>query len=906
MTLIRPLGLALCLALCFGTAGAQAAAKPLAAVTTVEGIAEYRLANGMQVLLAPDNSKPSTTVNVTYRVGSKHENYGETGMAHLLEHLIFKGTPKNRAPWAEFSKRGLRANGSTWLDRTNYFASFAANNDNLKWYLDWQADAMVNSFIARKDLDTEMTVVRNEMEMGENNPGYIVYERLMSSMYQWHNYGKSTIGARADIENVDIPRLQGFYRTYYQPDNATLIVSGKFEPAQVLAWVQASFGKIPRPKRELPKLYTLDPVQDGERMVTVRRNGGVASANVAYHVPPGPHPDYAAVELLNLILTEPPAGRLHKQLVESSKTAASVSAFSAPLAEPGFTMIGADLAPGADLDALSREMLSVVEGLSKTPISADELKRAQQRWLNRWEQQFADPEQVGTALSETISQGDWRLFFLLRDRVKAAKLADVQRVASERLIQANRTLAHYIPTDKPVRAPAPTKVDVAAEMKAFKPAAAEAAVAAFDASPANIDKLTQTHQLANGMKLALLPKPTRGGTVNANITLRWGDADSLKGLRPVAEATGALLDKGTQTLSRQQLRDRLDALKVELRVMPATDSVSIAWVTKREHAVEAAALIAEMLRRPALAPEALEEVRAQALSGLQAQRAEPEAVAENALALAINPYPRGDARHSRSFDEIEADTKAVKIEQLREFHQRFYGAAQAQFSAVGDFDAAALKSALDKALGDWKAAAPYQRIATPSAGAPGKLQLLATPDKQNAVLAARMPLALNDDHADYAAVSVANYLFGGGQDSRLWTRIREKDGLSYGVWSFLAWSQIDLNSPWNIGAIFAPSNRAKVETALREEVARALKDGFSAGELESAKKAMLSQRRLGRAQDAGLTRALAGNLYLGRTMAKSQQVDEAIAALSLEQVNAALRKYFKLEDFQIVFAGDFK
>ncbi len=202
------------------------------------------LPNGLQVLLAPDDSKPTTTVNLTVRVGSRHEGYGETGMAHLLEHMVFKGTPTTRNAWAEFSKRGLRANGSTWVDRTNYYASFAANDANLRWYLGWEADAMVNSFVARRDLDTEMTVVRNEMEMGENSPGRILFEKTMSAMYQWHNYGKSTIGARADVENVDIGRLQAFYRTYYQPDNATLIVSGQFDPAKVLDWIQQSFGRI--------------------------------------------------------------------------------------------------------------------------------------------------------------------------------------------------------------------------------------------------------------------------------------------------------------------------------------------------------------------------------------------------------------------------------------------------------------------------------------------------------------------------------------------------------------------------------------------------------------------------------------------------------------------------------------
>ena len=216
----------------------------MSAVRSVEGIDEYRLANGLQILLVPDDSKPTTTVNLTYRVGSRHENVGETGMAHLLEHMLFKGSPKHPKVWAEFTKRGLAANGSTSFDRTNYTASFSANDDNLQWYLGWLADSMVNSFVARADLDTEMTVVRNEMESGENNPSRILIQRTMAAAYDWHPYGRSVIGARSDVENVDIPRLQAFYRLYYQPDNATLIVSGKFDPQRVLQWVAASFGPI--------------------------------------------------------------------------------------------------------------------------------------------------------------------------------------------------------------------------------------------------------------------------------------------------------------------------------------------------------------------------------------------------------------------------------------------------------------------------------------------------------------------------------------------------------------------------------------------------------------------------------------------------------------------------------------
>ncbi|MBC7939638.1 MAG: insulinase family protein, partial [Chitinophagaceae bacterium] len=354
-------------------------------VTSVEGITEHRLPNGLQVLLVPDESKPTTTVNLTYRVGSRHENYGETGMAHLLEHLVFKGTPTTRNALGEFTRRGMRANGSTWVDRTNYFASFNANEENLRWYLGWQADAMINSFIARSDLDSEMTVVRNEMEMGENNAGRILLQRSLAAMYDWHNYGKSTIGARADVENVDIGRLQAFYRLHYQPDNATLIVAGRFDSNKVLAWVGESFGKIPRPTRVLPPTYTLDPVQDGERQITVQRVGGTPMLYMAHHVPPGSHPDFGAVSLLAQVLGDTPGGRLHKRLVEK-KLAAAAFGFALPFAEPGVLFVGAQLAPGQDLNQARAEMAAVLDGVAGQPVTAEELARARTQWLNAWEQ----------------------------------------------------------------------------------------------------------------------------------------------------------------------------------------------------------------------------------------------------------------------------------------------------------------------------------------------------------------------------------------------------------------------------------------------------------------------------------------------------------------------------------------
>jgi zinc protease len=874
-------------------------------VTEVEGIAEYGLPNGLQILLVPDASKPTTTVNVTYHVGSRMESYGETGMAHLLEHLMFKGSPKHPNPWGEFTQRGLQANGSTSFDRTNYFASFAANPETLKWYLGWQADAMVNSFIARKDLDTEMTVVRNEMERGENNPQNVLMQTDLAALFHWHNYGKPTIGARSDVENVDIPRLQAFYRRYYQPDNATLIVSGAFDPGRTLQWIADAFAPIAKPTRVLPTIYTLEPVQDGERSFYVRRVGGVPLLLAGYHVPAAADPDYAPMEAIALILGDEPAGRLYKRLVQK-QLAASVYGFAWDLHDPGVAMFGAQLAPGQDLDAARAALLDTVQSFATEPVTEEELKRAQAKWVNDWNRSFTDPQKVGVALSGAVGQGDWRLFFLLRDRVRALKLADVQRVATQYLLTSNRAVGAYVPTESPKRAPPLGRPDVEAMLKGYHGDPGVAQAAAFVATPKNIEAHTERSRLASGMQVALLPKGTRGGAVHARLTLHYGSVDSLKGSGEVPEFTAALLDRGTSKMSRQQIADRFAELQAEVGFEGSGQNVTASIVTVRDKLPEVIALVGELLRDSTFPADALEEVRAQTLSSIEAQRKEPGPLVDNALDRHGDPYPLGDIRHARSFDEIEADVKAATLAQVKAFHDRFYGASYAEFGASGDMDANAVRQALAAAFGDWRSRETFTRAPQPLVPVAPEEFVIRTPDKQNATMMVREALPLNDLSPDYPTFTLANRLLGQGGNSRLWLRVREHEGLSYDIRSGVEWNQHEPNSMWQASAIFAPQNRAKVEAGFRDEVAQALQKGFTAGELEEARKGLLSARTLARSQDANLAAALAGNLFLDRTFMLSQQVDEAIARATLGEVNDALRKYLKPEQFVLGFGGDFK
>ncbi len=874
-------------------------------VTSVEGVTEYRLKNGLQVILAPDSSKPTTTVNITYRVGSRMENYGETGMAHLLEHLMFKGTPKHPTIAADLSHRGMRPNGTTWFDRTNYFETFSASEDNLSWALAMEADRMVNSFIARKDLDSEMTVVRNEMEKDENDASGILMDKLMATAYQWHNYGKSTIGARTDVENVSIPHLQAFYHKYYQPDNATLVVAGSFDPNKTLALINKDFGVIPKPKRVIEPTYTLDPVQDGEREVTLRRVGDVKYLEAVYHSVAAAHPDNTAFKILAYIMGDTPSGRLHKALVEKG-LATAVSAESFNLDEPGVIYFEADLSKEQSLDKAKLAFIDAIESIHEHPITDQEVERAKANLLNDITQTFNDPESFGISLSTAIANGDWRLFFLNRDRIQKITTQEVQRVAETWLKSSNRTLGEFVPTAKPDRVPYATRVDAKEQLKGYTGNKLVSQAEAFDVSPLNIQKRTEWGALASGIHYALLPKKTRGSTVFAQLNLHFGDADNLKDKSEVAKMVAGLLDRGTDTLSRQQISDRFTALKAQVSITGGPTGVSVSVLTDRQHLADTLSLVIEILRHPSFPESEFKQLQRAAIATIEQERTDPQAIAGNALSRHFNHYPKGDVRYAATFDEAETDVKAITLQQIKQFYHDFYGANHGELAVVGDFDQQQIKSVLNKGLDQWSSAAHYELVLNEYQTPTALHDVINTPDKANAVFIMKLSLPIMEDDPSAPALKVANTIFGGGfLSSRLATRIRQKEGISYGVGSFLRLNDKTKNSTLGAYAIYAPQNLNRLEKAFKEETDKALQDGFSEMEVKEAKQSLQQSAALGRAQDDALAGLLTKLLFDNHDMTYVEKMDNDLQKVSVSEANQAFKKWVTPASFAEVMAGDF-
>jgi zinc protease len=893
---IRFIGLLLLLA-AFAGHTAEIAQK----IVSLEGVTEYRLANGLRILMVADPSVSTVGVHITYFVGSRHEGYGEKGMAHLLEHLLFKGTRRLGDIKAELAKRGARFNGTTSNDRTNYFETLAATEDNLDWALGMEADRMVHSHVRKSDLDSEMTVVRNEFEMGENSPHGVLSQRMTRLVFAAHNYGNPVIGLRSDIEMVPIERLQAFYRTWYQPDNALLTIGGNFNEAKALALAAKHFGPIPRPARALPALYTDEPTQDGERSVTLRRAGDIQIVSAMYRIPAAADPGYPAVDVLAQVFGTAPTGRLHRALVQKG-LASSAWGYEHMLRDPGYAGFGAVVPKDGALEPARDALVAALEGAGREPISDAEVERARTQLLNDIEKTQLDSAALWRTLPEFAAMGDWRLFYLYRDRMRKVTTAEVQRAADSYLKPANRVLGMFLPTPQPDRAAIPAPPDPTAALDAYRSSENVDAGEAFDPTPQNIEARVIRKTLTNGIKVALLPKKTRGGTVVAQLALYWGDEESKMDRGPACGLAGGMLLRGSQKHTRSELRDAFDRLKAGVSAGVEGASITV----RRAQLDDTLRLVAEVLMEPAFPTAEFEEMKRASLTSVEAQRGDPAAIAGERLARHLNPYPRGHWLYPESVDERLTGLKTATLVEAKRCYTDLVGATGAQFVAVGDFDPDGLPKLVEELFGNWKNPSPYARVPLRYFERAPLEQTVATPDKANAVLRAAVNLPLRDDNPDFPALILGNYLLGGTSSARLPARVREKEGLSYSTYSTLSAGSLDAAGAFGLSSIYAPQNRARVENAIHEELARALDQGFSDAEVDAGKKGFLEARRVARSQDRGIAGRLANYLYLGRTFAWDIEFEQRIAALTPAQVHDALRRHIDPKKLSVSKAGDFR
>lgn len=436
-------------------------------IAAEDGIREYRLANGMKLLLVENRVAPVATACVLYRVGSRNEAVGHTGATHLLEHMLFKGTPtfnkeQNTQIAATLQKIGADFNATTWYDRTNYYETVPS--DQLELAVKLEADRMRNSFIADADRQSEMTVVRNELERGQNEPSMVLDEAVYATAFREHPYHHPTIGWRADVENVPTGRLKTFYDTFYHPNNATVILVGDFERADALRLVRKYFGAHPAPDAPIPEVYTDEPPQQGERRLVVRRAGELALIQIAFHTPaalgqttvlsnadlaaraenPPPGNDIFALVVLSAALSNGVTCRLYQSLVET-ELAVDVHTNVDQFRDPGLFNIFATVSPGVEPREVEEVILNELEKVAREGLSEAEVEKAKRQIVAQVAYNRDGTFNVAVQMSEAEAVADWRFYTDYAQNIGRVTGEDVQRVARTYLTEDNRTVGHFVP-----------------------------------------------------------------------------------------------------------------------------------------------------------------------------------------------------------------------------------------------------------------------------------------------------------------------------------------------------------------------------------------------------------------------------------------------------------------------------
>lgn len=888
-----------------GSAQAQPAAPKL--INSVEGMKEYELENGLRVLLIPDGAETNLAVNIIYKVGSRHEGYGESGMAHLLEHMLFKQCGKFTDIKKAIADKGAFANGTTWYDRTNYYEILSASDDNLKWALDMEADRMVNSKILAEELQKEFSVVRNEFEIGENNPSGVLNERVLSSMYLWHNYGKSTIGSKEDIERVQAANLKNFYKKYYQPDNAELIIAGKFDEKQALEYVKQFFGPIPRPTRVLQPTYTMEPAQDGERFVTLSRTGDIQYIGMGYHTPSFADKDYAANDALIQVLTNDPSGVFYKKLVES-KLATRISGYAQTLHDPGFTYFEAEVPKDKSIDSARAALIQSANAIGTMKFTEEDLSRAKNVLLKYVDQTNSKVLNLSIGMAEFVGAGDWRLWFLYRDRVEALTLQDLQSAAQRYYKPSNRTVGVFIPDAAPDRTVVNETPDIDKLVEGYKGKAMEAQKAEFENSIDNIKKNTVYGKLANGGKYALLEKPTKGDKITATFTLRAGEESNLMNKQELSDLAARMLMTGTTTRSKKQIMDELDKLKSDISFSGGPGALQINMNTDKQNLAAALSLLDDLLHHPKFdAAEFDKEVQSMK-AGYEANKSEPQTVAQIRLGKLSTPYPKGHPLYTNDADESLAEINKIKLDDVKKYYAEYYGANNSTSVFVGQLDQPKITGFLNRSLGKWNAKMAYKRLEPKYFDVAGTTESVNTPDKTNAVLMGSINLNISQQNNDYPAVFMADNLLGGGAflSSRIPQRLREKEGMSYGAGTYMGLQYKYNVGTWGVYAFYNPLYQGRIDTALHEEIEKAKTAGFTQEELTNAVKAYLEGNKTTLGVNGAVANLIQQYMRDDRDLTQYTDFENKVKAIDLNKVNDAMKKYFNTSKLILIFSGDFK
>jgi zinc protease len=917
-------------------------------VAEAEGVREFRLANGLKLLLAENRVAPVATFLVLYRVGSRNEAVGHTGATHILEHMLFKGTPtfnkaKGTQVAATLQRVGADFNATTWYDRTNYFETVPS--DALELAVHLEADRMRNSFIADEDRRSEMTVVRNELERGQNEPMLVLDEAVYATAFREHPYHHPTIGWRADVENVPTARLKEFYDTFYHPNNATAIAVGDFEESRALALVAKYFGGLPASSEPIPEVYTDEPRQEGERRLVVRRAGELPLVQVAFRTPAAlgqervlsnaelaarsAHPpeqnDIYPLAVLACALTEGVTSRLYQALVES-ELAVSVDARVDQFRDPGLFNVYATAAPGVEAarveEVIHRELERAAGGLGE-----EEVEKAKRQIAASVAYGRDGTHNVAIQMSEAEAVADWRFYNDYQRNVARVTPEDVRRAAARYLREDARTVGHFIPkgggpngnggANAPQagpanHAPAPhgpkfhhdplRQEDAGAEGSAEGVARAFGEGGSSGRGGSGLSSRVVREELGTGAVLLLVENPS-APTVALRGSLRAGSHFEPKEKPGLARLTAEMLKRGTQRRAKLELAGALERLGADVNFDADVFAVQIKARSLAGDFPALVATLAEMLREPSFPAEELEKLKQQTVASVREKQSDTSWRAYERLTQALF-----DERHpfyTHAGERLVESILSVTVEDVRAFYERFYGGRTLILTAAGGFDSGEAGRVLREAFEGFGGPESAEvEVTDPEPPAAARREVVLVRDKANVDVLIGTAAPLRRDASDYYAAMLANRALGESTlSSRLGLRVRDAEGLTYGIGSRFRSPSLAAG-PWYIAVSVNPGNVERAIGSALAVLTEYVEHGIRPEELEDEKNSAVGSFKVSLSTNAGLAAALWNAEFYRLGLDYVERYPELVRAVTAEEANAAIRKYFRPERLTVVVAGD--
>jgi zinc protease len=877
-------------------------------VDSLGGISQYRLkSNGMTILLKGNDAAPVITFEVVYHVGSRNEAPGNTGSAHLLEHLLFNKSTQNfgRARGHKTFQELLfqagcdyaTTNMTTWYDRMNGYSTLPA--DKLELAMKIEADRLGRALILDSERQPEMTVVRNEYEIGENNPSVALYKAVVGAAILAHPYHWDTIGYRSDIEGVSTETLRQHYKNFFWPDNAEAILVGDFDPVQALRMFDREFGAFPRSTKPIPAVITVEPPQEGERRVVVRRSGQVGLVEIGYMRPNSLHPDFIPLDLLATILGSGINSRLYQALVEKG-LATDVSASNYTLRDPFPILIDATVAPGVGHQKVEDALKQALYEVGKNGVRPEELERAKNQLEVTVIRGRDGTYELASSLGEAVASANWKWFVRYVETMKRVTAEDIQRVAATYLVPDHATVGWFVPTQEEKKADG-TKPQKSAGAGGSVESSASSGESASETAHASFARRTLHRVLGNGITVDVLANHAVP-TVAVHGIILAGRMHNPNEKPAVAQLTAMMLERGTTTQDKRAIAARLDGVGARIRVSNDMYGATVQGSALSRDAGLLLAILADEMRNPAFADSELKKAKAEMKTDVLRAFDDTRQRAFDRLTQAV--FAAGHPYRAPSKDAVLANIEATRPSDLRAFHKDRYVGSAIVLTIVGDVDPEGIAAAVDSLFGG------IARGSRPPADLPrtGRekpvREAVALRGKANMNLLFGSASGLRRQDPDYEASLVANAALGQSSlSSRLGKRVRDTEGLTYTIYSRFTMTDF-LDGVWLADVAVAPSNLARAMKSTREVIEGYCKDGITEEEVAVQKSFFAGNYKVQLATNAGIAQALAVAEKYGYGPSYLDEFPERVNRVTRDQVNAAIRAHLDPTTLSVIVAGD--